>query len=365
MTACRLLCLGWLGLCGQIVAPTPAPAAEAGCRPANALSLVVRLADGAPREAVLRATALPGLRLEAHPGGELLWSAAAEEPAAQLFEDMTAPFGESLMALDLDADGVHDRLYAGDRAGRLWRFEIRSGAGPAGWLDGGIRWDFSSADTPRAFVAPPDITWLQPRGRPGWLSVAVGTATAGARPGANRFYVLRDALDSDGSGRVFTEADLLRLDSPMGLADALPTAAPAGAEASLAAPGYYLDLGAAQVFAPSLTLEGRIHFTVVDDPEPLLVACAPHTVPVMPATVSVITLRAEDGAADQDSNGDGQVDARDLRRRLPRSMPADSRIELAQQGPDLALCQVGDLTLPLCQLDTSLRRRGWLREDVD
>ena len=56
--------------------------------------------------------------------GRQLWTGGAIGAVTQRFADMAAGFTSSLAVIDTDGDGAHDRIYAGDLQGRLWRFDI-------------------------------------------------------------------------------------------------------------------------------------------------------------------------------------------------------------------------------------------------
>lgn len=344
-----------LQLSGLLVAAPPVFAAAGACRPAAGLPLVVRFADGVAQQAVLRAVGESGLQLEDARSGRMLWSAGADGGATQRFTEMTTAFGESLRAVHLDEDGIHDRLYAGDRAGRLWRLELRAGASPSRWMQGGVWADLGVAGGGRGFVAAPDVTRMQAPGQGAWLNIAVGSASTGTGTVVNRFYFLRDAPQPE-LPPLLTEADLQPLASPQGITDAAQSQ-PAG---------FYIDLGTAQVMAPALTLDGRTHFNVLETARPLVAECPVGMVPTGLAAMSVSVLRTEDGAATDDANGDGQVDMRDLRRSLPRALPADSRIDIGP--PDargMRACELGGELLAGCALDTAPHLAGWRREDAE
>src|SRR5690606_23734483 len=91
----------------------------------------------------------------------------------------------------LDADGLHDRIYAGDLAGRLWRFDIHHGAPAGQWAAGGVFADFSNVEG-RGFLAAADVSLSAPAGAAPWLNIAIGTAAPGNPAANNRFYALRD-----------------------------------------------------------------------------------------------------------------------------------------------------------------------------
>ncbi|MFT6639575.1 MAG: type IV pilus assembly protein PilY1 [Patiriisocius sp.] len=54
--------------------------------------------------------------------GELIWKADRNK-----FSDMDYSITSDVRVLDIDADGLTDRLYVGDMGGQVWRFDINSG----------------------------------------------------------------------------------------------------------------------------------------------------------------------------------------------------------------------------------------------
>lgn len=328
----------------------PSLAAEASCREAVPLNLRVRFAQQQSLDAVFAATAAGGLRLLDARTSQQLWSGGADPRDTQLVENVDADLGASLAAVDLNADGVHDRIYAGDRRGRLWRFDLRTGADPSRWLRPTLLADLGAAG--RGFVAAPDITLVTTATR-SWLNIAIGSARIGAQAVDNRFYVLRDALDSRLPVAPVTEADLELLSAPLDHSDA-------------DAPGYYLRLGTAQVLAQALTLDGRTYFTAVESPRRLLDDCEPGSMPTAAAPLSLTVLLASDGSLVQQII-DGQQQS-GLRRALPGTLPAGAGVELADATAHSAgrlPCHVATTPLADCHLDTTPQRTWWRREDAD
>jgi hypothetical protein len=337
-----------------VVAP-PSMAADSDCHTPAQLVLRMRFADEAPHDVLLRSGLSGGLTLQDRATGRELWAASADPGATQLIAGMDAAFGASLMAVHLDGDDLHDRLYAGDRAGRLWRFELRAGARPSAWMSAVMLADLGVPGGGRGFIAAPDITRIEIAGAPPWLNIAIGTANIGAPRADHRFYVLRDSLIAATPARPLVEADLERLSPPLGIN-------------SSSAPGYYLHLGTAQVLAQALTLGGHIHYTAVESGRSLLAACPVGTLPTNAVPITVTVIRAEDGAFTADIDGDGHVDQRDPRRSFPRALPANAAVTLST-GPvgadGQAQCLVGGEPLPDCGLDTRPQRTWWRREDAD
>jgi hypothetical protein len=343
-----------LALCLGCLPTTSAPAAERSCSASPPLTLRVRFATEAAREVLLEANAPSGLRLRDAATGVELWSASAGGGATQQIEGLNSAFGTSLTAVHLDADGLHDRIYAGDRAGRLWRFDLQDGARPATWMRATILADLVVPGGGRGFIAAPDVSRSESPAGPVWLNIAIGTANTATPRADHRFYVLRDALGSTRPNAPLREADLEPVTSPLGITNDNTR-------------GYYLPLGAAQVLAPALTLDGRIHFTVVESSANLLAGCAEGLLP-LPVPISVTVVRADDGQLATDSNGNGRTDVRDLRRSLGRALPANAGVQLtsATAGSDgRMLCHVDTLPLPDCFLDTRPRRTWWRRDDAE
>jgi hypothetical protein len=227
---------------------TPLPS----CLSAQPIQIVVRIgADSPPRLALLRGGALPKISLEERDTGRVLWTAADVAPARQQFPAMNAAFSGSFTAVDLDGDGVHDRLYAGDLAGRLWRFDLHHGAMAEHWASGGIWADFSAA-AGRGFLAPPDVSLSAQPGNEPWLNIALGTAHTTDHAVANRFYVLRDH-DPFGA---WSDQDYRRW-VPLREADLLAMGTLGDETSAAIDKGYYFELGTGDVIAPSLTVSGR------------------------------------------------------------------------------------------------------------
>ncbi len=341
--------------CLCLVAPSAAMAADSACHAPAPLTLRVHFADEAPREVLLQSSLPNGLVLRDPVDGRELWSAGAGPGSTQQIAGMDAAFGASLVALHLDEDGLHDRLYAGDGAGRLWRFDLRAGARPGSFVRAGVLADLRAPGGGRGFVAAPDVSRIETPGGPPWLNIAIGTANTGAPRADHRFYVLRDGIDTPIPAAPLTEAGLELLAPPLGISNA-------------SARGYYLPLGTSQVLAQSLTLNGRIHYTAVERRQSLFAACAIGTLPTTAAPLTVTVIRAADGAVPVDTDGNGRIDHADLQRPVPDELPADSAVVLASNpaSADGRLhCQVGRELLPECSLDTRPQRTWWRREDAD
>ncbi len=173
------------------------------------------------------------------------------------------------------------------------------------------------------------------------------------RTAATRFYVLRDTLGAVARSTPLTESDLERLTPPQGVA------------ADNAA-GYYLALGSAQVVAQALTLDGRIHFTAVENGRILPTGCASSAPPAASVPLSVTVLQTVDGTVAPGDAGNGAEN--NLRRPLGAAFSASAAVMLAATPPPAdgrLTCLIGTTELPGCFLDTHPHRSWWRREDAD
>lgn len=100
--------------------------------------------------------------------GEYIWSAgnpnAVSDHSLKL-EYMQHSIPAPVRPLDLNGDGLADRMYVGDMGGRIWRFDIVNGQQPANLVEGGVLAslggaavapDATAADL-RRFYAAPDV----------------------------------------------------------------------------------------------------------------------------------------------------------------------------------------------------------------
>lgn len=340
--------LATLGNAIAVLALAQAHGAEPSIPPCMAVAptpIVVRIGEDMPRPALLRGTASAGLEVIDAETLQTLWSAAASPPASQQFQAMSALFAGSLLPIDLDGDGTHDRIYAGDLAGRLWKFDLHHGSPAQQWVAGGVFGDFSSGV--RGFVAPPDVslaTAVQPGTQP-WFNIALGTVRTGTSTVDNRFYVLRDrsAFES------WTQAQYDR-QRPLRETDlvALPRL---GAQLSDLSPaGYFIEIGGAEVLSPSLTISGRATLALT---EPGATAGAACSIAVVVSSIELAT------GAEAGSPAAGSQPAR-----IALHVRAGESFTLRRED-SRALCMLGETRVPACDVDLSAHRTWWRREDAD
>lgn len=134
--------------------------------------------------------------------GQLLWRAGQGTAYNLNLSAMTHAIPARLRVLDLDIDGLADRMYAGDMAGRVWRFDINNGKPASQLVDGGVFASLGGAavsgavpdSAARRFYSTPDVARIIDNNR-GYLSINIGS---GHRENPldtdinDRFYALRD-----------------------------------------------------------------------------------------------------------------------------------------------------------------------------
>lgn len=133
--------------------------------------------------------------------GTLLWSAGASSgDFTSTRMDHAIP--ATIAVLDTNDDGYADRMYAGDMAGQLWRFDIWNGQSASGLVTGGVIASLGTkedathtlADT-RRFYTTPDVAAVQKTGIAPFMNIAIGSGYRGHPLNAevhDRFYAIRD-----------------------------------------------------------------------------------------------------------------------------------------------------------------------------
>lgn len=138
--------------------------------------------------------------------GDLLWSAGPSAASLNL-PRMTHSIPGGIAVLDMDSDGFADRLYAGDMAGQVWRFDITNGNPAETLVAGGAIASLGAKELPstasaqlktqenRRFYSRPDVAALQRPGQPPILNIAIGSGFRGSPLNTatqDRFYSIRD-----------------------------------------------------------------------------------------------------------------------------------------------------------------------------
>ena len=307
-----------------------------GCPTAEPVPINVRIGGSstAPVAAMLT-TGSPTLGIVDRSTGRLLWSAGGPDaPTAQhLFDDRTHITG-SVTVIDTDSDGLHDRIYAGDHAGRIWRLDLHNGSDGAHFAAGSIFAELADARVPRPFVAAPDVSMTIGTAGLAWLNIVIGSTGAGP----NRIFVLRDYA----ARQLWSDAEHQRW-RPLRAAD-LHADGPAADVAEPA--GYYFDLGQSQVFTPSITVDGAATYLAAETAIRVANGCNTR--------ISIGKFNVASGAsAARHAYGDAAAGI--ALRALAGGTPHRGRIR----------CMLADDEVAQCSGFDPLRRSWWRRADAD
>jgi hypothetical protein len=318
-----------------------------------AVPLSVRIGAEPATAALLAGGTETPLSLVAVASRRVLWSAAAQPGAVRVFPAMDSTIAGSIAAIDLNADGVHDRIYAGDLAGRLWRFDLNHGAPAAQWASGGVFADFSTTEG-RGFIAAPDVSLSAPPGASPWLNIAIGTAAPGNAAANNRFYALRDHAVHEAwtdaqyeDWQPLREADLLRV----------VATAQAGAEAAVpadpASGGWYVELGSGHVVTPTISVDNRAVLAIA------------AVLPRDDGPCEVLTRIASFDLLQQQIAPTGNAPDRDWHTTLPAPALVTAGFTLERISDSLTTCSVGGQPIAACDVDTRPRKTWWRRNDAE
>ncbi|MEO1575408.1 MAG: PilC/PilY family type IV pilus protein, partial [Pseudomonadota bacterium] len=193
--------------------------------------------------------------------GQQLWRASSEADADLTLTDMVYPIPSDITVLDINRDGLADRMYVGDTGGQVWRFDNLDGE-LSGAVFANLGSDASQGDERRFYNAPSVARIITRTGS--FLTISMGSGWRAhplATENNDRFYVLKDVNvftpQLDGSGNPLypdplTNDDLFEIE--LGVAPDSSELASSG--------GWYLPLASGEKnLSSALTADNRVFFT--------------------------------------------------------------------------------------------------------
>ncbi len=221
--------------------------------------------------------------------GSLLWSAGKTGADLNLTR-MTHSIPGGIAVLDTNSDGFADRMYAGDMAAQLWRFDITNGNDADELAAGGVLASLGAKDLPattsaadlaaaaRRFYSRPDVAALQRTGAPPILNIAIGSGYRGHPLNTStrdRFYSIRDTRpfapmtqDDYDDLTILSDADLTDITTDV---DAVMPVNSAGWKLLLNRPNWRGE----KSLSPANTFDNKVFFTTYTPPAE--VASDPNT----------------------------------------------------------------------------------------
>jgi type IV pilus assembly protein PilY1 len=287
--------------------------------------------------------------------------------------------------VDLDGDGFADRMYVGDMAAQLWRFDIFNGKTSKDLVTGGVIASLGARDATknlantRRFYSSPDVALLEgSRGRP-FFNIAIGSGYRGhplRTTNEDRFYSIRDYRpytmltqkqynDLETQGAIVTDDDLD--DITTNLAPQLAATSP-GWKLQLNDPSYRGE----KALSSSTTLQNAIFFTTYTPDT----TGTSNTCSVVPGTNRAYAISAfdgspfprRDGATDPDGTGSGDDTSSPTR--------GDRYVKLDQTGiapeittlfpdKDKVTCLSGVEVLSICKDFNSRIKTYWRQTNAN
>ncbi|MFT4727625.1 MAG: type IV pilus assembly protein PilY1 [Granulosicoccus sp.] len=197
--------------------------------------------------------------------GVKIWHAES----ASKWGDMSYSIPSDIRVLDVDGNGLADRMYVGDMGGQVWRFDIKQyhsdSDSLADFVDGGVLADVGGGGSTNSirFYNQPDVALINQEGER-FLSVSIGSGWR-AHPldeqTSDRFYMIRDnnpfSVTGDYGRR---DGSIFRAIEDSDLKDVTTSG---GASLSSMPHGWYLRMedSGEKVLGRSITINNQVIFT--------------------------------------------------------------------------------------------------------
>ncbi len=200
--------------------------------------------------------------------GNVLWRGGIDAGATKRFDapgrSMSYSFPAEIKVVDLDGNGLMDRLYAADMGGQVWRFDVTNGAAAAELVVGGVIAQLGAAGdaTPtlaenRRFYYSPDVAVVNTR-LASFTHVGLGSGHREHPLGVvneDRFYALRDKNVGHMTQAQFDALSIVNDGDFVPVTTTTTTISPAAA-------GWRLDLlPGEKVLAEARTIANEVFFT--------------------------------------------------------------------------------------------------------
>ena len=232
---------------------------------------------------------------------------------------MTHAIPSPITVVDANGDGFADRMYVGDMAGQLWRFDITNGNAASTLVAGGVIASLGTKEdtahtmaNTRRFYAAPDTALIEPVGGKAFLNVAIGSGYRGHPVNAevsDRLYSVRDY--NPYTPLTQSQYDGLHLIVDGDLADITSTLTPTIADGAY---GWklQLNLGSGEkVVTSARTLNNVVYFTSYTPGTSGTSSSDPCATARSSGTNRVYAVSVFTGAPIKDRNDDGSITVSD------------------------------------------------------
>jgi type IV pilus assembly protein PilY1 len=313
--------------------------------------------------------------------GNVVWWAGPSGSGANLeIAEMVASIPSQVRVIDMDGNGLDDRMYVGDVGGQLFRFDIDNGASAASLVDGGVIAQLGAEGVTatvvnsRRFYEPPDVALIVDEDSSNYLNISIGSGDRSHPLGTqtlDRFYAVRDTYIFEtppSYGYGVTESSMY---------DATANLIGEGANPDVqlelldGSDGWYIDLvtgsGAMQgekVLARAQTIQNRILFTTFT---PIISGATSTGCSPSQGTARTYIVSASTAVPVLDLNEDGQDDleADDRSLDLVRGgIPPEVTVLFPESDPNNPIGLVGPEQVPI-DLENVPVLTYWYQTDLE